>query len=216
MQRIALAELMLTIVLVLAVRLGLEHITAQSGCAITQECTHDELKHFRSGNAHSIVPMSHNAAMVQMRRCNTTILLAPQLSVQDKQFAYRCINHWCQSNKLKVLQSKVIQRQHIPGVVCHSSPCNNRLVLVSVCWLNHGHGHFASINWWMLFSTWLPAWFYRKVLTNAGTDRLFSHAKQEKFINLGGIASRTFVPCLASYSIITVCLWPDLLHVNWG
>ena len=46
--------------------------------------------------------------------------------------------------------------------------------------------------------------------------RLFSHAKQEKLINLGSRASRTRLPCLASQYIITACLWPDLLHVNLG
>ena len=36
---------------------------------------------------------------------------APQLSEQNKQFAYMSTNHKRQSNTLNVLQSKVIQRQ---------------------------------------------------------------------------------------------------------
>ena len=38
------------------------------------------------------------------------LVFAPHLSGQYKQLAYSCNNHRCQSYKLKVLQSKVIQR----------------------------------------------------------------------------------------------------------
>ena len=37
--------------------------------------------------------------------------MAPQLSVQLKHCAVQCNNHWCQCNKLIMLQSKVVQRQ---------------------------------------------------------------------------------------------------------
>ena len=39
--------------------------------------------------------------------------MAPQLSVQLKHCAVQCNNHWCQCNKLIMLQSKVVQRQAV-------------------------------------------------------------------------------------------------------
>ena len=48
------------------------------------------------------------------------------------------------------------------------------------------------------------------------TWELFSHAMQAKFINLGGWPSRILKPCMTYSSIITVLLWPDLLHVSLG
>ena len=39
--------------------------------------------------------------------------MAPQLSVQLKHCAVQCNHHWCQCNKLIMLQSKVVQRQAV-------------------------------------------------------------------------------------------------------
>ena len=46
-------------------------------------------------------------------------LVAPHLSVHFKQQDYNCNNQWCQSYKLKVLQSKVIQRQCSVNAECN-------------------------------------------------------------------------------------------------
>ena len=52
-------------------------------------------------------------------------LVAPHLSVHYKQQAYNCNNHWCQSYKLKVLQSKVIQKQ-----CCFNAECSRVFIAV--------------------------------------------------------------------------------------
>ena len=122
--------------------------------------------------------LTHNAGSMcgQLMR---PLVFAPHLSGQYKQLAYSCNNHRCQSYKLKVLQSKVIQRH---------------------CRADDAHSHTPSIQNFVFIEMPDAAITPSCAIATShatGTEELFSHAMQAKLIKLGGWTSRTFKPCMA-------------------